>query len=194
MEEKLRFEFSNDPVVVGQILDLQALNLRQNLSSTEAKEQGFVYVHHKKEALQAVCDTEPAVVALTDHELAGYAICMDKKFKDQVPELQRLLTLIDSLLPQWVHLEEPSYLICGQVCVNKNFRGLGLMSRLYDKMKELNGKYQFCVTEISSQNTRSLHAHAKVGFKIIHTYIKQDEEWNIVLWDWNNLNPNKSDL
>jgi len=187
MPDKLRFEFSNDPHIVSQILDLQAQNLRQNISITEAREQGFVYVHHKKEALQAVCDTEPAVVALANNQLAGYAICMDKKFKNEVPELQKLLTLIDSLLPKYLGMKEPSYLICGQVCVHKNFRGLGLMNRLYEKMKELSSKYEYCVTEISSQNTRSLHAHYKVGFKIIHTYTKQDEEWNIVLWDWNEL-------
>lgn len=187
MSEKLRLEFSNDPAIVDQILALQLVNLRQNISSAEAKDQGFVYVHHKKEALQSVCDTEPAVVGLVDTELAGYAICMHKKFKDQVPELQKLLTLIDSILPQYVQMNNPSYLICGQVCVNKNFRGLGLMRMLYEKMKDLSSKYQFCVTEISSQNTRSLHVHNQVGFKIIHTYSKHDEEWNIVLWDWNHL-------
>ena len=112
---------------------------------------------------------------------------MHKKFKDQVPELQKLLTLIERILPKYVQKNNTSYLICGQVCVNKNFRGLGLMSKLYEKMKDLSSKYQFCVTEISSQNTRSLHVHNQVGFKIIHTYTKHDEEWNIVLWDWNHL-------
>lgn len=183
---ELVIKFSNDSVVVGQILELQALNLRNNISSLESKDQGFVFVKHERFTLQSICDLEPAVVAFDNDSLAGYAICMNKKFGHQVPELTKLFKMIESILANITKENSINFLTCGQICVAKEYRGQNLMIRMYDKMKDLRNKYDFCVTEISSQNTRSLHQHQKMGWQIVKKYVKDDEEWNIVLWDWNN--------
>lgn len=186
MTENLRFEFTKDPMVIDQILDLQSQNLRQNISIAEAKQEGFVYVQHKKETLQAICDLEPAVVARDQNILAGYAICMNRQFGDQVPELVEFFKMLHNKV--YVGIEPPSFLVCGQVCVHKNYRGMNIMSSMYNKMKELHHKYDYCVTEISAANTRSMYAHNKLGFQTIYSfYDKYGEPWNIVLWDWNNL-------
>ena len=47
------------------------------------------------------------------------------------------------------------------------------------------GIFDFCLTEVSTRNLRSMQAHEKVGFRIIHTFKDENEEWNILLWDWN---------
>ena len=49
-------------------------------------------------------------------------------------------------------------------------------------------KFPYLITEISARNPRSVRAHEKVGFKVVHSYQVTDpkpEEWIIVLWDWN---------
>lgn len=73
----------------------------------------------------------------------------------------------------------------GQVCIDKDYRGKGLFSMLFQKHKELySKKYELMVTEIATTNKRSQKAHEKVGFKTIHTHKDALEEWNVVAWDW----------
>jgi len=73
----------------------------------------------------------------------------------------------------------------GQICIDKTYRGKGIFNILYQKHKELySHKYDLLVTEISVNNPRSLRAHEKVGFKIIHTYHDALDEWAVVVWDW----------
>jgi ribosomal protein S18 acetylase RimI-like enzyme len=93
------------------------------------------------------------------------------------------------------HLEELSYkdqplfsyqFYCmGQICVDRPFRGMGLVNELYQKHKEVyRSKYDLLLTEISTSNIRSQKAHEKVGFSTIHTYTDALDEWNVVVWEW----------
>jgi L-amino acid N-acyltransferase YncA len=56
---------------------------------------------------------------------------------------------------------------------------------LYQEHKDV-FKYQFkaVVTEIASDNARSLAAHRRVGFETIHTEFDEahGKEWQIVAW------------
>ena len=73
----------------------------------------------------------------------------------------------------------------GQVCVDKAYRGKGVFDMLYQHHKQvLKDRFDFVVTEISTNNLRSVRAHEKVGFKNIHTYKDAVDEWSVVLWDW----------
>jgi RimJ/RimL family protein N-acetyltransferase len=73
----------------------------------------------------------------------------------------------------------------GQICVDKNYRGKGLVQELYNKHKEIySTKYQLLITEVSTANIRSQKAHEKVGFTTIHTYKDAMDEWNVVVWEW----------
>lgn len=178
--------FSSEPEVLKDILVLQRLNLRKYLSPEESAGQGFLYVEHKPETLRRICHSEPAVVAMDGSRLAAYAICMTRDYGHAVPELLDFFKLVDTLVYEGQPLADKGFLVCGQVCVAKEYRGLGLMTSLYLKMAEHRSKYYYCVTEISSRNTRSLHAHSKVGFVPIHEHWHPDgESWQIVLWDWN---------
>ena len=77
----------------------------------------------------------------------------------------------------------------GQVCIDKEFRGLGILDNCYIKYKEnyLN-KYDFAITEIAGTNSRSRIAHNRIGFKEINTYLgPENTEWNVVVWNWKNV-------
>lgn len=185
--EEITIGFSNDPDDIRAILDLQFDNLRINLSPEEISSQGFVFVRHTYESLKAICDTEPAVVAKHKGSLAGYALCMSKVHSQNVPELKVLFEMLDNTYYEDEPLSKSTYIACGQICIAKPYRGQNLMKKLYHKMAELNKKYRYCLTEVSSQNTRSLQAHYKVGFQNINQHPGENGEvWNIVLWDWNN--------
>jgi ribosomal protein S18 acetylase RimI-like enzyme len=73
----------------------------------------------------------------------------------------------------------------GQIGVHKDYRGRGLVQMLYDKHREMySSRYDFIITEIATRNTRSLRAHEKVGFKTIHHFTDETDDWDIVSWDW----------
>ncbi|HNR07427.1 MAG TPA: GNAT family N-acetyltransferase [Saprospiraceae bacterium] len=181
--------FTSDPEILEDVLTLQRLNLRKFLSPEESAAQGFLYVEHDPVTLKSICRSEPAVVALDGKRLAAYALCMTREHGHSVPELFDFFNLVDSLHVEGRALADHGFLVCGQVCVAKEYRGQGLMTSLYHKMSEHRSKYYYCVTEISSRNTRSLHAHSKVGFVPIREHRHADgESWQIVLWDWNKIN------
>ncbi|MEP7323190.1 MAG: GNAT family N-acetyltransferase [Saprospiraceae bacterium] len=182
----LSIQFSTDKNNLQRILDLQRINLRSNLAPDEINSQGFLYVEHTYELLQTICETEPPIIALDGPNLAGYALCMNRIHSMKVSELRSFFILLEKLTYHDKGLQECNYLVCGQICIAKPYRGFNLMRKLYVKMSELKTKYQYCITEVSSQNIRSLNAHFKVGFKPIHEFLDEHEElWHILLWDWN---------
>lgn len=83
-----------------------------------------------------------------------------------------------------------NYIVVGQVCVDKAYRGQGIIDNCYAAYKQAFGnKYDFAITEIASKNTRSLNAHKRIGFKNVCSYTAPDSmEWKIVIWDWRTVN------
>lgn len=57
-------------------------------------------------------------------------------------------------------------------------------------------KYDFAITEIHKSNIRSIKAHARIGFELIHSYKDPNgDEWDIVIWDWKKyLNLKKNNM
>jgi ribosomal protein S18 acetylase RimI-like enzyme len=82
-------------------------------------------------------------------------------------------------------LSQYHFYCMGQICVERNYRGKGVVNMLYAKHREVYGdQYEFILTEISTSNSRSLKAHKKIGFEKIYTYADDKDEWNVVVWDW----------
>ena len=181
----IQFTTANGSNDIQQILDLQYLNLPQNINPTEAKEQGFVTVHHDFEILSAMNEKFPHIIAKDGQIIIGYTLVMLQEFGNQIPVLIPLFEKINQLSYNGVSLGKTPYFVMGQVCVAKDYRGQGIFFGLYQQMKkEMSPHYQYIVTEIATRNTRSMRAHEKVGFKVIHIFSTPEEEWAIVAWDW----------
>jgi L-amino acid N-acyltransferase YncA len=181
----IQFETAQSDSDIQQILDLQQSNLPQNISDTEAKEQGFVTVHHNFSILSKMNEKYPHIIAKNEGQVIGYTLVMLPEFGNQIPVLVPLFKKIDGLHYENQALKESKYFIMGQVCVAKAFRGKGVFSGLYQQMREeMSPHFQYIITEIATRNTRSMRAHEKVGFKTIHIYSTPKEEWAIVAWDW----------
>ena len=109
------------------------------------------------------------------------------KFRNDVPELISLFDSIDQIPFENSLLKNANYCVMGQVCVGEGYRGMGFFDGMYDKLREvLSGRYELCITDISTLNTRSMAAHARVGFVPVHDFFDKllNETWRIVLWDW----------
>ncbi|XRE43383.1 hypothetical protein ACIVBQ_001587 [Tenacibaculum discolor] len=159
-----------------QILDLQRQNLPEKLSETDKKEQGFVTVRHDLEILQKMNDMHPHIIARNDGKVIGYALSMSKSFRNDIPILISMFDEIDT-----TSKGAKPYILMGQVCIDKHFRGKSIFRGLYAKMKEeFTGIYDSIITEIDEKNTRSINAHKAIGFKTLKTYKSNNHDWEII--------------
>jgi GNAT superfamily N-acetyltransferase len=184
MAANITYTVAESPADLADILALQAINLPGEISREEALEQGFVSIQHEPALLSAMNAPHPHVIARgANGELAGYTLVMECRFRDKIPLLVPFFALLDGLHWGGRPLSDWRYFVMGQVCVAKGFRGQGVFAGLYQHLRRcMAPHYDLIITEISSRNTRSLRAHAKVGFETLHTYATSDgEEWVVVL-------------
>jgi GNAT superfamily N-acetyltransferase len=168
-----------------QILELQRANLVSGLPDSEKREQGFVTVVHTLELLQAMHQEAPSIIMKDEGKVVAYALTMLPACRDLIPELVPMFSNMDNLTWQGKPLNEYSFYVMGQICVDKAYRGRGLFDVLYQKHKEVySPDHDLMVTEIATRNTRSMRAHERVGFKTINIYRDELDEWAVVVWDW----------
>jgi len=167
------------------ILALQQENLVQNISVEEKESEGFVMVQHSYEIMESLHSIEPHVIAKDGHLVAAYCLAMTKHSRKDIPMLIPMFEQFDILDFKEKKVSEYNYMSVGQVCVGKHYRGQGIFQQLYETYRDtFREKYEFAITEVSTQNFRSLKAHQKMGFEIIKTFKDEFEEWAIVIWDW----------
>jgi hypothetical protein len=167
------------------ILALQQVNLKQNISTEEKSAQGFLTMHFSMELLSAITDLAPSIVIRDEDDIVAYAIVLLQDGRSLYPELEPMFSHLENCQWKDKEINQYSYYVMGQICVSKSYRGNNLVSLLYhEHRRQYESQFDFIVTEISTSNIRSLKAHAKVGFKLVDTYRDHLDEWNVVLWDW----------
>jgi len=173
---------------VTQILDLQAINHVSNVSPAVAQEQGFVTVKHNPSVLQRMNEAAPSIIAKDGERVVGYALVMPRSFAVDIPILQPMFDLLDTLSWGGYPLRDNSrWFVMGQICVAEGYRGMGVFDWMYQKMKEVcRADYDFVITEIAERNIRSIRAHERVGFETLHTFSDAvaGEDWRVVIWDF----------
>ena len=169
-----------------QILELQRQNLYTLISKEDQEKQGFVFAEHTIELLETLAIDLPQVIAIHHGKVIGYNLSMSASMKEVLPSITPMFHAFETCNFNNKPLKDFRYIVGGQVCVDKDFRGHGLLGQLYCETKRLVSRdYEACVTEISVRNSISLKAHQKLGFEVIGTYHDGIEQWNIVAWDFN---------
>lgn len=168
------------------ILNLQKRNLPPSLTNDEIQSQGFVTVDHSYEQLKTLNDYEKHVIAKENEKVVGYLLAMTKRSRFDIPVLIPMFELFDTISYNNKKISGYDYLVVGQVCLDKAWRGQGILDHCYAAYRDYyRTKYDFAITEIASSNVRSLKAHRRIGFKEINNYVSADKtEWVVVLWDW----------
>jgi hypothetical protein len=132
-------------------------------------------------------DYNPSIIAkaMNNNKVIGYALVYEKKLYGRHVLLDDLIDTIDKLTYNGNNLCNCNYLIVGQLCVAKGYRGLGIVEDLYNYYKEIYSKnYEYLITDVARDNPRSLKAHMKSNFQIIHTISFDDNIFDVILWDW----------
>jgi L-amino acid N-acyltransferase YncA len=168
------------------ILSLQKRNLPSSLTNDEIQRQGFVTVDHSYEQLARLNDHEKHVIAKENEKVIGYLLAMTKRSRLDIPILIPMFELFDTISFDNRKISEYDYLVVGQVCIDKAWRGQGILDHCYAAYRDYyRTKYDFAITEIAATNLRSLNAHKRIGFKEIKIYVSPDKtQWSVVLWDW----------
>lgn len=171
------------------ILQLQQQNLTTALTAEEKQSQGFVTVVHSFADLQRLNNIKKHIIAKDGEKVIAYLLAMTVQSKEDIPVLQPMFDLFREIPFTGKTVADYRYLVVGQVCIDKAYRGQGIFDDCYAFYKETyKNKYDFAITEIAATNHRSLAAHKRIGFQEVHRSANPgDTEWVIVLWNWNNL-------
>jgi RimJ/RimL family protein N-acetyltransferase len=99
--------------------------------------------------------------------------------------LDDLIDNFDNIEYKGRKLKDVKYVVVGQLCLAKGYRGMGLVPSMYNFYRDsLRDKYECCLTEVDDKNLRSLQAHLKCGFQIVQTVHHENGIWYFILWDW----------
>jgi GNAT superfamily N-acetyltransferase len=166
------------------ILELQKRNLYATVSSELQAQEGFVFAEHNFQLLKKMAAYLPQVIALYSNKVVGYNLAMTSSMQDELESLTPMFNEFKKSSYKSKLLTEYQFMVGGQVCVDKAFRGQGLLSKLYHETRnQVQSNYQLCITEIAQRNLKSLLAHQKMGFEVIRSYRDEKELWDIVAWD-----------
>jgi len=175
---------TNEDIV--QILELQKCNLPKNLTDEQKASEGFVTVIHSFDTLKRMNTIEQSIIAKEGERVIGYLLAMTRKSRNAIPVLIPMFNIFDNVGYCNKKISQYKYIVVGQVCIARAWRGQGILDNSYaEYKKQFRGKYDFAITEIHEKNKRSLNAHKRIGFETVHHYQDpQGDEWNVVLWDW----------
>jgi len=162
-----------------QILELQKKNAITSVDKKEQENEGFVTLSHSYEILKQMNDACPHIIAKDGDLVVGYALVMLKEFRDKISILSAMFETATELLG------DKKYLAMGQVCISKQYRKQGVFKGMYQFYKEeLENDFDCLLTEVATNNQRSLNAHLNVGFKILKTQITDGVSWELIIWEW----------
>jgi len=185
MNTSIIFEAASTEQHFNQILSLQKKNHYTEISAEQQSQEGFVFVQHTLKILQAMASEAPQIIALSNDQVVGYTLAMTPSMKDKIPCLLPMFAQFEQIKYKGKALSDYSYIVGGQICVSKEFRGIGLSSLLYSETKKrTQDTCELCITEVSRRNVASLKAHLKAGFEVVNTYNDGKEVWDVLVWDF----------
>lgn len=167
---------------IEQIKSLQEMNLRQHLTDEEAASQGFLTASYSIDYLKEMNAAFPSVIAKDKETVVGYAMITTKEVREGHDLLKDLFENIDRCQYEGKQLRNTNYVVVGQLCVAKAYRGLNLVKKMYDFFADaVKNEHPYMVTDVDCDNHRSLKAHTNAGFQVIDYLIYGGKKWDIVI-------------
>lgn len=153
------------------LLELQESNLFENLPMEQHKD-GFLSARFAVEQFAQMNREAAVVVAEDDGRIVGYACSAGVDFSRQFPILDAMITTFGRLTYLGTTLIDARVCIYGPVCVDRSFRGRGVLRGLISGLKaELAGQFDVAAAFISKVNSRSLGAHVDgLGMTVLGDY------------------------
>jgi hypothetical protein len=124
----------------------------------------------------------PHIITKDGEKVVGYALVMLKSFAELIPVLQPMFDKLANISYEQRPITDRSFYVMGQICIGRRYRGKGVFEALYKKHDDMFGHlFELCVTSVSTSNMRSMRAHDRIGFQVIHTFRDTADEWKILV-------------
>lgn len=177
-------EVASSTLHFEQILDLQRRYHASALPPDAQEREGFVFAQHSLPLLRRMAAELPQAIAVANGTVVGYCLSMALSLRGELPSLVPMFEQFGRCAWHGRPLSAIRFFVGGQVCVDRAFRGRGLLARLYEQVRiTAPADYELCVTEIATRNPVSIRAHQRMGFETISRYSDGSEDWEIVAWD-----------
>jgi len=139
----------------------------------EDKKDGFVTTAFSKEQLEDIIEKEKGIfVAIDNGEVVGYVMSASWQYWSKWPMFAFMIKDLPNLQYQGKQITIDNSYQYGPVCIDKRYRGSGLLERLFDfTLDEMSKKYEILVTFVNKINPRSYEAHKrKMGLEVIQEF------------------------
>ena len=166
---------------VPAILAVQAANFVGNLNDAE-RQDGFLSVEFTCEQLEEMADNVGIVVASDGARLAGYLCASSCEFNRPFPRLAAMMQQLDGIDYGGRPLASARLFIYGPVCIDRPYRGCGLLRGLYTTLKsEVARRYNVGVAFVAYDNPHSLRAHVVgLGMDLVGEFIFSGKRHHIL--------------
>jgi hypothetical protein len=155
-----------------QIVDLQLRNLDVNLNNDQ-KSGGFLSGYFEEPALRRMNEDMCVLVCAEGALVAGFIGLSSLEFNRNLGMPGALVAAARSHEFDGKPLLEWTSSLCGPVCIEEQFRGIGLFAQLYEQIPNFIPQCKLAITSVSTENARSLRAHEKVGLQRVFEF-----SWN----------------
>lgn len=166
------------------ILDVQAANFIGNLKDAERRE-GFLSVKFTRRQLDEMASHVGLIVAAAEGRLAGYLCASSREFNRPFPLLAAMMRQFDAIDYRGRLLAASRVFMYGPVCIDRSYRGRGLLRGLYETLQEeVVGRYDIGVAFVADNNPHSLHAHVDgLGMAHVGEFTFSGKQYHILACD-----------
>ncbi|MBS1996428.1 MAG: GNAT family N-acetyltransferase [Cyanobacteria bacterium SZAS LIN-2] len=180
----------------AQTQDLNALVVLQNknsimLDAALDTSEGFLSSAFTAEDFAAI-NNDAAIIVCVDEQsdreggrLLGFVCASTPAFNQRAGLPAAMLARFEQINFAGGKMADRPCVITGPVCVDKESRGSGIFSRLYQalfqQLSELYpGRFELAVALVSTSNPRSLAAHKKIGMVEVDQFVFNDKTYNTI--------------
>lgn len=143
------------------IFALQSSNYSGNIGSEE-RQDGFLSIVFSEDKLREMAADGITVVARDGDEIAGFLSTQTCRYNLDIPLPRTMIESLENSASSDADFDRGSTLVCGPVCIGKQYRGQGILERMYQELAvQAQGKFTTGITFVALENPRSLIAHEK---------------------------------
>ncbi len=155
----------------------------------EDKTDGFVTTSFTIEQMTRLIEEENGLFIAKDNErVVGYAMAASWAFWSAWPIFSYMINRLGEFDFQGTKLTVENSYQYGPVCIDKEYRGTGLIEKLFEFSAEaMSNRYGVLVTFINKNNPRSYKAHTqKIGLEVIGEFEFNGNQYYELAYDTSN--------
>jgi hypothetical protein len=183
MIDKIQFEVAKTTDIEG-VIALQSIYLVSNMTEEE-KAFGFVTTPFSIEQLEEVIRQEGLFLAKDNNKIIAYIFAASWDYFSQWTIFNHMTPLLPGLSFKDFNLTDTNTFQYGPICIDKKYRGKGLINPFFDFMRiHLLKKFPVSITFINKTNIPSQKAHIeKLKWTVVGDFQFNNNNYFILAYD-----------